>query len=228
MNVWDAALDLLLGGRCAGCGTPGRALCPACAAALAASSPVEFHAGGMAAVAGGRYEDELRAALLAFKERGNWALGRHVGERLAVAVAAIAGSAGGGRRIVLVPIPSRAGAVRERGLDTTAHLARAAARAVRRRVGVDVRVERHLRLVRKVADQAGLGEAARYSNLAGSLDASPLAPSSIGVIVDDVSTTGATLAEAHRAAKAAGWTPAGAAVVAFTPRRRPDLPGRPG
>lgn len=221
MHPVDAAIDLFLGGRCAGCGTPGRALCPGCAAGLAAVPPVDFTVGAMRAVAGGRYEAPVRPALLAFKERGSWSLGGALGERLAVAVAAVVATAPAGSRFELVPIPSRARAVRERGLDTTLQLARTAARQLRRRLGLQVRVGRRLRLVRAVADQAGLDQAQWHANLAGSLTASRLAAGTVGVVVDDVATTGATLAEANRAAVAAGWVPWGAAVVAVTPRRHP-------
>ncbi len=181
--------------------------------------PLAFAVGELPAVAGGRYESPLRPVLVAFKERGSWGLAGPLGERLAVATAALLGRAAVESRIELVPIPSRRAAVRERGLDTTLHLARVAARLLRRRVGLDVRVGRRLRLVRAVADQAGLDRFQRHQNLAGSLAASPVVPGVLGVLVDDVSTTGATLIEGQRAAVAAGWLPLGAAVVAHTPLR---------
>jgi predicted amidophosphoribosyltransferase len=72
-----------------------------------------------------------------------------------------------------------------------------------------------------VQDSAGLRIDERRANLAGAMAARP-APNACGpvVVVDDIVTTGATLAEAIRALRCAGWPVTGAAVVAATPRRR--------
>jgi len=75
--------------------------------------------------------------------------------------------------------------------------------------------------VRDVADQAGLDAGQRARNLAGALRVrawrGPAPP--VVVVVDDLVTTGASLAEAARALCAGGLPVLGAAVVAATGRR---------
>jgi hypothetical protein len=121
--------------------------------------------------------------------------------------------------VLLVPVPSARAAVRARGHDPALRITAAAVRELR--AGglparcLDVLVQR-----RGVADQAGLTAAERLANLAGAL--SVPRPAAVRarrlVVVDDVITTGATLAEAARALRAAGAEVLAVAVVAATPR----------
>jgi len=90
--------------------------------------------------------------------------------------------------------------------------------------GVDVRVSAALTGVRRRRDQVGLGRADRAAILAGSMRAAGAAHRLVGVVlVDDLATTGSTLAEAARALRSEGVQPLGAAVVAAT--RTVDLEG---
>ncbi len=154
-------------------------------------------------------------------------------ERLAVAVHALLGRCRWEGPVVLVPVPSAAAAVRRRGYDATATLARSAARRLRDDHAVSVR--RLLAQRRGVRDQVGLDAAARSANLAGALRLrraqGALPRGSVVVLVDDVVTTGASLAEAARALEAAGVVVLGAATVAAAAapgrRPRPGAPGRP-
>lgn len=112
-----------------------------------------------------------------------------------------------------MPVPSARRQVRARGHDPARRIALAAAGRLRR-AGVPARVAPVLRLRRAVADQAGLGAAQRRENLAGALEvrrggARAVAGAEV-VLVDDLVTTGATLAEAARAVRAAGLGAAGA------------------
>ncbi|MBQ1119569.1 ComF family protein [Streptomyces sp. B15] len=174
------------------------------------------------------YTGEARAALLAHKERGALGLAAPLGAVLARAVLPASHvpetpahasvptaparrgppSRDGGpsprRRVpvTLVPVPSTRRAVAGRGHDPVRRMAREAARVLRRR-GMAVRVLPVLRQRRRVVDQSGLTAAQRTANLAGALEMVPGGVRLLGagrvVLVDDVMTTGASLAEAARA-----------------------------
>ncbi|MFJ1794965.1 ComF family protein [Kitasatospora griseola] len=231
--VLAALLDLLIPARCAGCGDGRTGLCPPCRALLDGTAagpagPLRPPPGLPPVHAAAPYAGPVRQLLLAHKERGALRLAAPLGRALAAAVRSATGP--GAAPLLLVPVPSAAAATRARGHDPMLRLARAAARELRRG-GVATLVAPVLRQARPVADQAGLGAAERHRNLHGALTVpTRLAGRLAGhrlVLVDDLVTTGASLAEAARALRAAGCPPRAAATVAAVARRGPG-PGRRG
>ncbi|WP_077063528.1 phosphoribosyltransferase family protein [Streptomyces sp. MP131-18] len=225
---WREVGQLVLPTECAGCGAARGVLCAACRAALCGGParrvrPVPEPTGLPPVYAAAWYTDQPRAVLLAHKERGALPLVRPLGRALALGVRAAArgsgaAGAGGGRVLGLVPVPSARSAVAGRGHDPVRRIALAAAGQLRRE-GCAVRVRPVLRQVRRVADQSGLAAERRRANLAGALAvrSGALTSGDAVVLVDDLVTTGASLAEAARAVRAAGGRPVGAAVIASPP-----------
>lgn len=235
-----ALADLVLPGTCAGCGTRQAPLCLPCAAVFGGAAwraePDPAPTGLPPPWAVAAYTGPARAALLAYKEQGRASLAGALGEALAVSLQSAAATLGGRTPLLAVPVPSSPATVRARGGDPLLRLAtRAIASAREGGLPVQLAVTLHHR--RRVADQAGLNSAARAANLRGALGVrGPLAGRLRGqavVLLDDVITTGATLAEATRALEAAGAVVLGAGVVAATPRRarvpaqRPPVRERP-
>ena len=212
-------LDLVLPVRCVGCGRAGVVLCPACGPAGGPVRPIDVRAGpdgDLAVRAAACYEGPIRSALIAYKERGRRDLARPLGDLLA---GALPGPAAVACLVCLVPVPSTRAARRARGGDHVARLGRVAVRAAARR-GRPVRMATPLRWMRAVEDSAGLDAASRAVNVRHAMWATPPPdPACPAVLVDDIVTTGATLLEAARALRGAGWRVDCAAVVAATPRR---------
>ncbi|WP_374978173.1 phosphoribosyltransferase family protein [Microbacterium trichothecenolyticum] len=202
------ALALLLPVSCAGCDEPDVALCERCVLALAPDprqQVIEVHGGAVTVWSGIPFEGVAARVLRAIKEDGRTSLAAALAPALTAALARA-----GAADAVPVPMPTSRGAYRRRGYRVPDLLVRRTGR----------RPRRLLRYARRTSDQRGLDRDARARNVAHSLAAVDAAGLRV-VVVDDVVTTGASLAEAVRALRAAGADVVAAVAVAATPRRLP-------
>jgi predicted amidophosphoribosyltransferase len=242
VDLGAALADLILPSACAGCAVervPLRyGVCGACAAAVEAltpfrTTPVPPPPGMPPCTAVGTYAGAMRGVLLAYKEKGRHRLARPLGALLAGAVAAAAGDPS--RPVLLVPVPSTARAMRDRHGD---HMKRLAAHAVRRlrKAGWQADVIQPLRASPR-PDSASLDAAGRRTVAENSLRIMPARIRVLRrettmrrtlVIVDDIVTTGATLAAVTGRLGEANVQVTGTAVLAATQLRMPGPGGLTG
>ncbi len=247
-----AAADLVLPSRCAACPAPQGPLCPSCRAEVRAAGfvggprrvgPTPPTPGMPACWSAVRLVGPVRTAVTAFKDQDRRDLGPVLGALLAAALAsalasdqALRRAVVGGSRVLVVPMPTSPSSGRRRGDDPVGSMTRRAVDLVgtggRSAPLVLAPAVRH---ARAVADQSGLGRAARADNLSGALTLHPAWRVAVAgvpcVLCDDVVTTGASLTEAARVLRAAGAREVLAATVAATMRhgegvdpRRHSLP----
>ncbi|WP_239312685.1 ComF family protein [Plantactinospora mayteni] len=230
-GVWTELTDLVLPAECAGCRAERlplrQGVCPACADALRALRPAPVRPtpapqGLPGCVALGSYQGVLRDSLLSYKERGRHGLARPLGRLLAEVVAEAVGER---RPVLLVPVPATARAVRARHGDHLRRLARHSAARLRA-AGWPVAVTHPLRAVPRpdsaTLDSVGRAAAARdaFRLRAGRVGAvRRIAAGRLVVLLDDIVTTGVTLAAVTRRLESAGIPVYAAAVLAATVRR---------
>jgi predicted amidophosphoribosyltransferase len=223
--------DLVLPAPCAGCDGEARyrGVCAACADGLAGppgpTRPTPAPSGLPPCLTLGAYEGARRELILAYKERGRRSLAAPLGDALAAVVLAGAAASGGAepdRPLVLVPVPATGAAVRARHGDHMLRLARRAARTIDAG-GRAASVAPVLRALRK-EDSAQLDRHARARVAVGSFAARRAAgrvrPGALVVVLDDVVTTGSTLAAVTARLAERGVVVAFAATLAATRLRR--------
>ncbi|HET6637337.1 MAG TPA: ComF family protein [Gemmatimonadota bacterium] len=215
-RVLGALLDVLLPPLCVHCGEPVPAarpgVCRWCRATLRPlgagcrrcslpqpDSPADCGRcrdwpTGLTAVAAVRYAGAAESIAHALKYRG-WT---HLADLCAAAMADALGDLAAGLDVI-VPVPLHAARLRERGFNQSALIAE----SLSARLGIPVQTA----LVRSRAtrSQVGLGRAARRRNVEAAFAARASLRAGIGVcLIDDVATSGATLAAAAEVLVAAG------------------------
>ncbi|MGE0135617.1 MAG: ComF family protein [Dehalococcoidia bacterium] len=204
-----ALADALFPQQCLACGRFGAALHPPCVAAFPPAEPprcLRCWTPGAAAIchrcaeappafealrARFRFEGDVRRALLEAKFRGKTAL------LPPLASSAFEAVPPDWRVDAVVPIPLHRRRQRQRGYNQAAVLAQTVARLIDAPLAPDL-----LRRPRHTPPQAGLPAAERVTNLRDAFEARPL--NSEVLLIDDVTTTGATFEAAARTLLNAG------------------------
>jgi ComF family protein len=219
-QLTSAALDIAFPAACSGCGREGAPLCDACLPALDArlmlpggtpiGLPAELPAPLLQLEWCAPFAGPVRSALHDLKYAGE----RRLAEPLGAAIARRWARVGAGAGIV-VPVPVHAERERRRGYDQAALIAAAAARHL------GLPLAHALERGRATIAQFELGRDERADNVAGAfrLRASDELPGQAiagrwVLLVDDVVTTGATLAACARTLEEAGARGVSAITVA--------------
>ncbi|HET7676981.1 MAG TPA: phosphoribosyltransferase family protein [Candidatus Limnocylindrales bacterium] len=211
-----ALLDLIMPPACPGCGREGKLLCVACRAPFERrldeppgaplGMPIVLPRGLLQLEWVATYSGPVRVALHALKYGGERRLARPLGAYLAARWRRVGH---GGE--VLVPVPVHADRLRQRGYDQALLLARAAGD------GLGLPVAEALARRAATAAMHALDREARARNVGGAFVPTPVAAPVGGrhvLLVDDVVTTGATLAACAATLRAAGASGVSAITVA--------------
>jgi ComF family protein len=217
----SAALDLAFPAACAGCGREGEPLCVACRPALDArlelpggtpiGLPVDLPAPLVQLEWCAPFAGAVRSALHQLKYSGERRLAQPLGEAVARRWQRVGQGA-----TVIAPVPVHAERERQRGYDQAALIAEVTARSL------GLPWLRALERARATVAQFELGREDRSANVRGAFRvrntrgsrASPGMAGQWVLLVDDVVTTGATLAACAVALEEAGAVAVSAIVVA--------------
>jgi ComF family protein len=197
LRAVDRLLDVLLPPTCPGCGREGRIICPRCSTAFTRrleeppgaplGLPVKQPVGIVQLEWCAAYNGPARSCLHALKYDGE----RRLVDPLAAFMAERWTRAGVGGEI-LVPVPVHAARKRQRGFDQAELLAWAVGRRLR------LPVIHAVRRASKTTAQHELGRRARATNVGHAFTRDARFDAQVrgrwAVLIDDLTTTGATLA----------------------------------
>lgn len=194
-GLWELLLRPLFPARCLGCGRvigPEEFFCRQCGEPKAPGIreiKLPGYGRGIVMAAPLYYREGFRKTLQAYKFKGRRGLGRPLGRLMARHAAASFSQTFDG--VTFVPL-SKAG-LRRRGYDQSRLLAKSAARAL------GLPLLPLLVKVRETETQHLLGRQERLKNVKGAYGALPKAQGLRLLLVDDIATTGATLAQCAQA-----------------------------
>lgn len=216
-RIFDALWSFLFPLRCSGCGNVGSALCEHCIAMLpSAIAPEDDRTFAVYNYGSAIVERAIRnlkyhrrgETAVALAHAGAPAIAEYISEKLQTTHP---------EALILVPIPQHRTKTNTRGFNQSELVARAVAAVLD-----GARVSLLLHKTRTTTPQAHMkSKTARLQNLKGSMIAlATLDSKTLYVLIDDVTTTGATFTEASRALRAAGARKILCAAVAHGYARR--------
>jgi ComF family protein len=202
-------LELLYPPRCLGCQLPGCQICPSCESELESYLKVPIVAGAPLYSAL-HYNEASSHLVLAAKESNDRAAARYLASLMAMRFARLHREIGA-ESYLLAPIPSSRAADFRRGFAHMQVLAKLVAQSIHSEYHLPCNVAPLLIPTRKVSDQSALNAHERALNMNQAFTVNPkirIPRSGAGIIVvDDLVTTGSTVAEAIRALKVANFEP---------------------
>ena len=197
LTAWGHEItELLLPKRCVGCGGFGETLCETCRQEwLSPPSLVTPSVGDLPVWACGPYSGVRRATIIASKERDRRDVWPYLGAVIGAAVDFLMTAGEIPPAVTLIPAPTQPSRARQRGGDPVSM-------ACHQSGWPTVDAVHH---GRQVADSAGLDAAARRHNVAGGVVVTAV-PTGPLLLVDDIVTTGSTLAATSDVLRAHGGT----------------------
>lgn len=188
-------LDLLFPPRCVSCAAPGSWWCDECSRRVVPVGVAPAPGNGLdGLLAAAVHRDPVTRLVKALKYRHAKAVAPGMAAMLAPLVRKVPGS-----DVLLVPVPLHPRRLRQRGHNQSALLTEALSEST------GLPMSTALIRTRYTQTQTGLGRAERHRNVRGAFDWTGAALSSKTVVlVDDVYTTGATLAACAAACRTKG------------------------
>ena len=179
------------------CGSISTALCEACSSQLKPFRGMDLPNIDQCWSASA-YDGPLRAAVISFKS-GRRELAAGIAQALIKTVELLTSPRlnACNQFDAIVAIPTTQRKISERGFDTVGDVAQEVSRIL------SIPYLRALTLIRPVNDQVGLNPQERKMNVAGAFTAIQLSPAKV-LLLDDVITTGSTIATAAQALQIAG------------------------
>lgn len=193
-------LNFVLPSRCASCDKPGPDLCYLCVAEIVTELN-DFQIQGLPGFAVTKYTPLISKILIAFKEKGQFALSKLLAGLFSEAISLLPKF---DFPVYLVPAPSTPENFARRGFQPALLLAAEIAKK-----HPEFRVLNSLVFNRKVRDQVGLSGSQRLANLESSMTLNQSVAGRVCYLVDDVVTTGATATQAIKALLLGGAQVAG-------------------
>jgi predicted amidophosphoribosyltransferase len=206
VGILDDLANLLLPAKCVLCDELPKSICDRCWRGLPLL-PHCFSKAGFTGFALAEYANEIADVLNAFKERGEWGLGKRLTRLIPKYLEKPDAT-------LLLSAPSSAINFANRGYQPARLIAETLAAAWHLPAAT-------LNLRAGLTDQGSLDRKQRLTNLAGAMSSSRPLHGQRVVLVDDIVTTGATIAEMGRAAEEAGARVLGFIALAETiPKNR--------